>query len=105
MPQGYKQSESSLNKKVVKWLNSLPYTTAKKKKAGPGEKGELDITGCTHGFRIELEGKVGDNKPTPIQYHTIERWTKVMAITGWFNSFEIAKKLVLSQAAEKGIKF
>jgi len=86
--------EGPLNTRVVKWLNSLPQCVAYKRKGGPANPGQLDVTGCLKGIRIEIEGKVGDNKPTRLQKHYIEKWAAAGAITGWYSSFEGAKKLV-----------
>jgi hypothetical protein len=98
-----RQKEAPLNKKVIKWLNDLPRCLARKTKGGPANPGQLDVTGCLQGIRIEIEGKVGDNKPTKLQLKTIKEWQNVGAITGWYNTFEGAQKLVRSQALKYGI--
>lgn len=88
-------NERRLNVKVVKWLNTLPNTYAYKRLGGPANKGEPDITGCSHSVRIELEGKVPGGKPTKLQLKKLERWKKAGAITGIFYSIEEAKEIVL----------
>ena len=99
-----KQLESTLNRNVVKWLNSLECCFAYKNRGTAFNKGFLDVSGCLNGIRIEIEGKIGSNKPTLLQQHYIDKWRAAGAITGWYNSLEDAKKLVLSQAKKKGIK-
>jgi hypothetical protein len=91
---GRKISEASLNKKVIKWINSLPQGYAHKQKAGPANPGALDVSGSIEGIRIELEGKIGDNKPTPLQRQKISEWRKLLVITGCYWNLEEAKKLV-----------
>ena len=96
--------EGPLNTRVVKWLNSLPQCVAYKRKGGPANPGQLDVTGCLKGIRIEIEGKVGINKPTKLQRHYIHKWASAGAITGWYNSFDGAVALVRLGAAKHGIK-
>jgi hypothetical protein len=91
---GYKQKESNLNKKVVNELNKIPKCLVYKRHAGPRRKGQADITGCINGIRIELEGKVGDNKPTRLQAHWLKKWKAYGAITGWFRSVDEALGIV-----------
>jgi hypothetical protein len=86
--------ESTLNKKVVDWLNSLPRCCAYKRKGGPANPGQLDVTGCLRGIRIEIEGKIEPNKPTRLQKHYIKKWAEAGAITGWYTSLEGAQDLV-----------
>jgi hypothetical protein len=97
------EKEVKLNKKVAQALCKLPNTYAEKRQAGPGRKGQLDITGCSHGYRIELEGKVGTNVPTPLQTMWLVRWTKVGAITGVYYSVEEALSLVMGGLRMKGV--
>lgn len=103
MKKDYKVKESTLNKKVVDWLNSLEGCFAYKTHGGMYNPGHLDVSGCLHGIRIELEGKVGYNTPTKIQEGFIERWRAAGAITGWYNSLAQAQTLVIEQARAKGI--
>ena len=100
----YKEKESTLNKNVVKWLNSLPRCFAYKNRGGPYNPGHLDVSGCLHGIRIEIEGKIGDNKPTRNQAHYIAKWHAAGAITGWYTSLEQAKRIIRDGAALKDIK-
>jgi hypothetical protein len=101
---GMRIKEGPLNKKVVQWLNSLNQCCAYKRKGGPANPGQLDVTGCLKGIRIEIEGKVGNNRPTRLQQHYINKWAAAGAITGWYNSLEGAKELVRTGAAHHRIK-
>jgi hypothetical protein len=100
---GMRKKEAPINKKVVDWLNSLPQCYAEKRKGGRANPGQLDVTGCLQGIRIELEGKVGDNRPTKIQYSYIKKWGKAGAITGWYTSLREAQELVRILAAQYDI--
>lgn len=97
MKKDYKIKESTLNKQVIKWLNSLPACFAYKRYGHMSNKGKPDISGCINGIRIELEGKVGSNKPTPNQAHWLAKWKSAGAISGWFTSLEQAQDIVTIQ--------
>jgi hypothetical protein len=101
MPAGYREKESTLNKNVVKWLNSLPRCMAKKRAGNVANRGQPDITGCINGFRIELEGKIGNNKPTRLQNHWLAKWKAAGAITGVYWSLEDAKKIINDELKNK----
>ena len=103
MANGYKEKESTLNKNVVKWLNSLRLCKAYKRKGSAYNRGQADVSGCLCGIRIELEGKVGDNKPTKLQKHWLAKWHAAGAITGVYWSLDDAKMIIAEQAAERGL--
>jgi len=92
---GRKESEIRLNAKVAKWIASLPNAYAEKRLSQAGRKGRVDITGCIMGYRIELEGKIGTNKPTAAQWMWLKRWEKTGAITGVYHSLEEAQDILL----------
>ena len=71
-----------MTRAILKYLNSIPGCHCQKRKAGPGRKGEADITGCFRGRRVEIEVKVGDNKPTPLQEKQLRKWAAAGALTG-----------------------
>lgn len=95
--------ESTLSKNFIKWLNGLPKTYAEKRLAGPGRKGRVDITGCSHGFRIEVESKIGNNKPTDLQDYWLNKWQRTGAITFWGNNLEEMKTEFKNQMLLKGV--
>jgi hypothetical protein len=96
--------ESTLSKNYIEWLNSLPWTYAEKRLAGPGRKGRPDITGCSHGFRLEIEVKVYDNKPTEFQIYWLKKWQSSGAIAFWGNSLEDLQTKFINAMMEKGFK-
>jgi hypothetical protein len=100
----YKVSEASLNKNVVKWLNSLEECFAFKVHGSSHNPGHLDVSGCLGGIRIELEGKVGNNKPSKLQWKYIHIWEECGAITGWYNTLEGAKEIVENHFRIIGLK-
>ena len=93
--------ESKLSKDFIKWLNSLPKTKAHKRYAGPGQKGKPDITGCSHGYRLEIESKIGDNKPTLKQNWWMKYWKSAGAIVFWGNNLDDMKLEYLKQIRNK----
>jgi hypothetical protein len=96
-------TEKRLHTKVVNWLKSLPNTHAYKRLGGVANKGEPDVTGCSHGIRIELEGKLPGKHPTPLQKKKLEWWTEAGAITGVYHSLNEAQHIVGTGLYKKGI--
>ena len=96
--------ESTLSKNFIKWLNDLPKTYAEKRLAGPGRKGRVDITGCSHGFRLEIESKIGKNVPTDLQYYWLNKWKRAGAISFWGNNLEEMKTVFKKQMLKREIK-
>lgn len=95
--------ETYLNKKVSDWINTLPNSMAYKRLGHINNKGQPDVTGCSHGIRIEIEGKLGDNKPTPLQASKLRHWKAAGAITGVYYSLEEAKEIVIEGLKKHGI--
>ena len=93
------ETEKQLNTKVVKYLNTLPCCYAEKRPAQQGRAGRVDVTGCIDGRRIELEGKLPGNKPTPIQKQWLRRWAEVGAITGVYRSIADVKRILTQHGA------
>ena len=85
-----KQSEKNLTKKVLKALNLIPMLKAVKREASGVRNGQSDITGAYKGIRIEIEMKVGYNKPTPKQLEWLADWKAVGCLTGVAYSLEDA---------------
>ncbi|MFH1985209.1 MAG: hypothetical protein ABIL58_25505 [Pseudomonadota bacterium] len=76
--------EGNLCDRCVKRANSYPGVYLEKRYAGPGRKGRPDITGAIHGRRVELEAKIDDNTPTPIQKHWLKVWKDCGALAAAF---------------------
>jgi hypothetical protein len=96
--------EAKMNKKAVIAICQIPMTFAYKRQAGPGRKGQLDLTGCSHGYRIELEGKRPGNHPTSIQEMWLTRWALAGAIVGVYYSVDEAVNIVLGGLRDRGVK-
>jgi hypothetical protein len=96
-------TEKRLNTKVVNWLKSLPNTHAYKRLGGVANKGEPDVTACSRGIRIELEGKLPGKHPTLLQAKKLERWEFAGAITGCYHSLNEAQHIVRAGLYKKGI--
>jgi len=90
-----RQNEKNLTKKILKALNELPKTKAIKREASGVRNGQADITGAYKGIRLEIEVKVGDNKPTALQLQWLSEWKKAGCITGWVRSVDEAMLLLL----------
>lgn len=97
-------SEVKMNKDVAKWICSLPNSHAYKRLAGHANIGEPDVTGCSHGTRIELEGKLPGNYATKIQKKKLKNWAEAGAIVGVYYSLEEAKNIVLAGLMLRGIE-
>jgi len=95
--------ETKLNKKVADWINTLPNGYAYKRLGYIHNKGQPDITGCIKGIRIEIEGKLPGNKPTPLQANRLKKWAAAGAITGVYDSFEKAQKIIIKGLKKHGI--
>jgi len=88
---GQLHKESDLNANVVKYIKTLPRSFAKKRRAGPGQRGQPDVTGCIDGRRIEIEGKIWPNKPTDKQSQWLDRWERAGAVAFVYFSLEDMK--------------
>ena len=86
--------EVDMNKQVAYWING--FGRAYKRIATPGRVGEPDVSGCAFGIRIELEGKLPGNKPTPMQFKKLEWWKQAGAISGWYTSLKEAQQIVIN---------
>jgi hypothetical protein len=102
-PDGTRKKEGSITKRCLKWINTLPKTHCEKRGAGPNRKGKPDITGATHGIRIEIEMKAPGEHPTPIQMYHLIGWQSVGCIAFWTASFEEFKKRIRLELAQRGI--
>ena len=80
-----RQKESDFAKKALKYLNKLPMCRAEKVHATAGMRGKADITGAIFGLRFEIELKMYDNKPTPLQRRYLTWWREngCIAFAAW----------------------
>lgn len=65
-----------------------------------GKIGQPDLSICIDGRRVELEAKVGRNKPTAMQWERLAEWARAGAVVGVVYSVEDALRIV-EQAREK----
>jgi len=77
-----KRLEKSIVKGILEMLNSIPRCVAFKRQAGPGRRGQPDITGCYWGMRIEIEAKALGGTVSKLQKEKLLFWKKAGAITG-----------------------
>ena len=104
MKQDYQYlKETDMNKKAATLCSTLPKTYVEKRMSGPGKRGKVDLTGCSHGFRVELEGKKPGGEPTVKQQFWLDKWAACGAITGVYNTPEEAKLLILVGLRDRGI--
>lgn len=69
--------EKDLVKKIIEYLRSLPNCYCWKEHGGQyGTAGVPDVIACVSGRFVAFEVKVGKNKPTKLQEHTIEKIKK-----------------------------
>lgn len=62
-----------------------------------------DITGISHGYRIEFEGKVPGNRLSPKQKYYMRKFRACGAITGVYFSERAAERLLYYQLKARGI--
>jgi hypothetical protein len=98
-----RKRESTITKKCLKWVNTLPRTHCEKRAGGPNRKGKPDITGATHGIRIEIEMKAPGQNPTPIQMQHLTAWESIGCIAGWVDNLEEFKAMIRTGLARRGI--
>ena len=102
--EGYRQpNENQMNAKAGKELNKLPCSKFRKRLGGPNRKGMADITGIIHGVAVEIEGKVDNEQPTPLQRKWLDDCDAAGAITGVYYSPTEAVAIVVHALAERGI--
>tara|TARA_Y100000310_G_scaffold338505_1_gene428316 strand:- start:4124 stop:4432 length:309 start_codon:yes stop_codon:yes gene_type:complete len=78
----------------VRELNKLPDTfVAVRHGSVYGTGGHPDIVGCVGGIHLEIEVKVGRNKPTEKQTRMMERWRRAGAVVGVVYTLEEAAEL------------
>ena len=88
------QKETDMNKKAATLCSTLPYTYVEKRMSGAGKRGKVDLTGCSHGYRIELEGKKPGKEPTAKQQFWLDKWAACGAITGVYNTPQQALEII-----------
>lgn len=90
--------ETTITKKILAKLNSIPGCKVKKRHAtGMGES-DVDIYGCNSGRAVFLEVKQPGKKATPRQEKFIRDWLAVGAAAGVVTSVEEAIFIVFGNS-------
>lgn len=98
-----RQNEKAMVDKCIKHVNSLKGCMARKRHPGANRTGEPDITGCLRGRRLEVEAKVGNNKPTKIQEAMLGKYARSGAATATVWTYEAFVEFVDSILKRKRI--
>lgn len=88
--------ESSIQDKVLDYLNSLPDCVAENVSGNARQSGRADINGCYRGkcFKIELKSRDTGYKPSKKQLRYLQRWRNAGAIAGVCYSLDEVKELL-----------
>lgn len=98
-----RRSESNTSRRVIAWLRKMPSTVARKRRAVGGLKGMPDVTACSHGILLELEGKVPGGRVSPKQEFYIRQFQAAGAISGVYYSLADVQRMVYFGMKERGI--
>ena len=87
--------ESTLKKKVLEYLNSVPGCKAIKMHGNRYvEAGTPDICCCYQGRAMWIELKRPGEQPTPIQLKRLREWQEAGAVVGWVTDLEGVKRML-----------
>lgn len=88
--------ESTLQKSVLKYLNSVPECIAENVSGNAQQSGRADISGCLQGrcFKIELKSADHGNTATKLQLNYLKKWGRSGAIVGVCYSIKEVKELL-----------
>jgi hypothetical protein len=92
-----------MNRDAVDELNKIPNTVCYKRSASYNNAGQADISGCSHGFRFELEGKRPGEDLEPLQGWWQREWEKASCIIGKYESPEEAVAIVRAALKQRGV--
>lgn len=89
-------AESSLQTKVLKYLNSLPDCIAENVSGNARQSGRADINACYQGKCLKIELKDGDTdyKATKQQKLYLLKWQKAGAIVGVCRTLDEVKEFM-----------
>lgn len=86
------QPEGQLSSRIIKWLNSQPATTARKRHVTIyGKRGDPDIYGCVYTRHFEIETKLPGNTSTKNQESMQRDWMNAGAFVREVHSLQEAK--------------
>ena len=88
--------ESTLQSKILQYLNSLPDCIAENVSGNAKQSGRADINGCYKGhcFKIELKSPDTGYKATKQQLLYLRRWKRAGALVGVCESIEDVKEVL-----------
>jgi len=75
-------SEATLKTKICRKAKDVPGLLLVRRMTAGNNSGEPDIFGIFNGRHVEIEVKIGDNTPTPLQLDRLRKWQSYGAITG-----------------------
>lgn len=89
-------TESDVQSKILKYLNSLPECVAENVSGNARQSGRADVNGCYKGrcFKIELKCEDTGYQPTKQQLLYLKRWEKAGALVGICHSIEEVKEVL-----------
>lgn len=88
--------ESSLQSKILKYINNLPEGIAENVSGGANQSGRADINACYKGrcMKIELKRPASYEKPSLKQEVYLRSWKRAGAMVLWCSSLEEVKRLI-----------
>lgn len=92
-----RQQEKNIVNAIIKMINALPNSHARKTHGGMYSSGEPDIDAVVQGRAVKLEVKAPGGKATPLQEARLRTWAHAGAVTGVVESVMEAR--VALQAA------
>lgn len=81
-------AEISIVRAILRTLNAMPETYARKTHGGRYANGWPDVVGCHRGRMLALEVKRPGGKPTPLQVREVAKWERAGAIAAVVTSVE-----------------
>jgi hypothetical protein len=84
-----RQRESTIVARCLVYLRKLSCSRWEKRHGTVyGRAGQPDISGCYHGWRVEIEVKVPGEQPTERQRHELHQWWMADALVAYVSSPE-----------------
>ena len=94
------QKESTIQKKIVDYINSLPGCKAVVNHGSAWQgSGRPDIFACCQGRFVALEVKTEDGKLTRLQMHELSKWMESGAVVAVVRSVEDVKAVLKRETA------
>jgi hypothetical protein len=87
-------SEKSITNSVLRYLNRLPDTYARKIHGGPYMAGMPDVLCCHRGHMVVIEMKMPGRRPTELQQRELDRWERAGAVAFVAHSLKEVKEVI-----------